>query len=183
MIGRRPWDAAEDEKAGFSHTVRVRLHDTSGVILAEQLVSILFIGLLCVAVAAGIGAAMTSYVHITQQTDAQQILMRAIDEIDGELVYARDVAGESFVSPTTHTEVVLTADERGIVLVAADGDASTVLVGGSDGLVPGFEEGPTYDVTTNSWSYRVVIDDLRGDEVMAQDMMVKRMEPAVRVGS
>lgn len=182
MIVWRFPDTGIDDETDALKAARARLHDTSGFVLAEQLVSIVFIGLLCVAVAAGLSAAFAAYANITQQADAQQMIVRSIGEVNGELVYSRDISHDRFVSATTHTEVWLTSDEGGIVLDAVDGSASTVLVGGSDGLVPGFAEGPVYDVTTNSWSYRVVISDLRGGEVLAQDMVVKRMEPTVRVG-
>ena len=48
-------------------SLRSRLRDTRGFMIAEQLASIVFIGLLCVAVGVGLQVAMNSYTSITRQ--------------------------------------------------------------------------------------------------------------------
>ena len=47
----------------FALRLHARLRDTRGFMLAEQLVSVIFIGLLGIIVAAGIGAAMSVCKH------------------------------------------------------------------------------------------------------------------------
>lgn len=160
--------------------VRVRLHDTRGFLLAEQLVSIVFIGLLCVAVAAGLTAALSAYQAITKQTDAQQMLARAVDEVNGELAYARSNDGNWFVSSTTNTVVRMeSTDDGGIVLQGREPSLnSEVLVGAARGLLPAFESGPTYDSDTNAWSYTLVVRDSGMVDVFRQEMTVAQMNPA-----
>ncbi len=161
----------------------MRLHDTRGFILAEQLVSIVFIGLLCIAVAAGLAAALTAYQGITKQTDAQQVLARTIDEVNGELAYARSSDGTQFTSSTTNTVVQLVNVEGGIALRRAGSSSDPeVLVGTSKGLWPEFEVGPTYDSDTNAWSYTVVVRDSGMVDVLRQEMKVTQVNSAASSG-
>lgn len=163
--------------------VRVRLHDTRGFLLAEQLVSIVFIGLLCVAVAAGLTAALSAYQAITKQTDAQQMLARAVDEVNGELAYARSSDGAQFVSSTTNTVVQMVSTDEGIALQRVGSSSNPeVLVGTAKGLSPAFESGPTYDSDTNAWSYTLVVRDSGMVDVFRQEMTVAQMNPATSSG-
>ena len=95
-------------------SLRSRLRDTRGFMIAEQLTSIVFIGLLCVAVGVGLQVAMNSYASITRQAQADALLQQAVEVVSDELTYARDVEGEGtqapdnplyFTSPTRHDDV------------------------------------------------------------------------------
>lgn len=159
--------------------IRARLRDTHGLLLAEQLVSIVFIGLLCVAVAAGLTAALSAYQAITKQTDAQQMLARAVDEVNGELAYARSSDGAQFVSSTTNTVVQMVSTDGGIALQRVGSSSNPeVLVAAAKGLLPAFESGPTYDSDTNAWSYTLVVRDSGMVDVFRQEMTVAQMNPA-----
>ena len=67
--------------------------------IAEQLTSIVFIGLLCVAVGVGLQVAMNSYASITRQAQADALLQQAVEVVSDELTYARDVEGEGTQAP------------------------------------------------------------------------------------
>ena len=69
--------------------------------IAEQLASIVFIGLLCVAVGVGLQVAMNSYASITRQAQADALLQQAVEVVSDELTYARDVEGEGTQRPIT----------------------------------------------------------------------------------
>lgn len=166
--------------AGAGAALRARLRDTRGFMLAEQVVSIAFIGLLCVAVAAGLSAALSAYSDITTQTNAQQLLARTVDEVNGELTYARSGEGNQFISQTTRTEVQLISDDQGIVMQRVTPPAtSRVLVGAANGLLPTFEDEPIYDFDTNTWSYTVVIKDSGMVDILRQEMKVVQVNPSV----
>ena len=103
-------------------SLRSRLRDTRGFMIAEQLTSIVFIGLLCVAVGVGLQVAMNSYASITRQAQADALLQQAVEVVSDELTYARDVEGEGtqapdnplyFTSPTRHETSVLQSSETG----------------------------------------------------------------------
>ena len=64
-------------------SLRSRLRDTRGFMIAEQLASIVFIGLLCVAVGVGLQVAMNSYTSITRQAQADALLQQAVEVEDG----------------------------------------------------------------------------------------------------
>ena len=70
-------------------SLRSRLRDTRGFMIAEQLTSIVFIGLLCVAVGVGLQVAMNSYASITRQAQADALLQQAVEVVSDELTYAR----------------------------------------------------------------------------------------------
>ena len=80
-------------------SLRSRLRDTRGFMIAEQLASIVFIGLLCVAVGVGLQVAMNSYTSITRQAQADALLQQAVEVVSDELTYARDVEGEGTQAP------------------------------------------------------------------------------------
>ena len=96
------------------------LRDQRGFMLAEQLVSIIFIGLLCIVVTAGLGAAMSAYRSITEQTHADMLLADAVERVSDEFAYALSVEGDQaieegevlFVSATQHLEAALLSPEE-----------------------------------------------------------------------
>ncbi len=141
---RRPltYRTADASKLQGSRLMR-RLRDTRGAFLAEHLMSVIFIGLLCVAISAGIGAALSSYRGVTQATDANMLLSRSIEAVKYELDYSLSPPAPfgsyaAYVSPTTHTNVQLSSDDRGIILkgegIGQDGADSLVLVPSTNGL-------------------------------------------------
>ena len=147
----------------FRHLAAARLCDQRGFMLAEQLVSIIFIGLLCIVVAAGLGAAMSAYTNITKQTQADIMLSQAVEAVSDELVYALDVENDGlqseenplyFTSVTRHELAVLQQDDRGIWLNAA-GEQSR-LVPAENGLTPQLES-LSYNEATGIWSFEITI--------------------------
>lgn len=149
--------------------------------IAEQLISIIFIGLLCIAVAAGLGAAMSSYSRITLQTQADALLSQAVEQVSDELVYALEVEGDGaqsdgnplyFTSATRHeTAVLQSRAEDGIWLNAAG--AQSQLVSVKDGLSPTLSD-LSYDATAGTWTFRITIE--RGTTTLADTTMtVKRI--------
>ena len=163
-------------------SLRSRLRDTRGFMIAEQLASIVFIGLLCVAVGVGLQVAMNSYTSITRQAQADALLQQAV-----ELTYARDVEGEGtqapdnplyFTSPTRHEPAVLQsrdAGEDGIedgIWLNAAGEQSQI-VPARDGLAPKLAE-LSYNADNETWSFRITIAS--GEDVAAETAMtVKRI--------
>ena len=148
--------------------VRERLRDTRGFMLAEQLVSIIFIGLLCIAVAAGLGAAMSSYAKITLQTQAE-----AVEVVSNELVYSLGVEHGStkFTSATRHEQANLEADGQGVWL-NADG-ARECLVPVENGLTPTLDN-LAYNASARTWTFHIAINS--GGKVLAETTMtVKRI--------
>ena len=141
-------------------SLRSRLRDTRGFMIAEQLASIVFIGLLCVAVGVGLQVAMNSYTSITRQAQADALLQQAVEVVSDELTYARDVEGEGtqapdnplyFTSPTRHEQIVPARD----------------------GLAPKLAE-LSYNADNETWSFRITIAS--GEDVAAETAMtVKRI--------
>lgn len=161
---------------GLSDALKKRLRSTKGFTLAEQLISIIFIGMLCVVISAGIGAAMTAQGNIAQEAEVNQLLTRTMQEVSDELAFSISVTSDNktFESATTRTMVQFANDSRGIVLteVGAGGN-SHLIIPGVDSLIPQFEELPTYQSADNTWSYAIIIK--KGDEtVVSQEMTVTR---------
>lgn len=171
--------------------MRERLRDKRGFVLAEQLVSIIFLGLLCVAITAGLGAAVTSFGSVSQEAQAQQLLTRTVQEVGDELAFSLSVdAGDgSFVSSTTRTIVQIgnAADDTGIVLVGdgiAQGVPSAVgasvetvlLVPAANGLTPRIED-LLYVPADNIWQFTVDIVRSENNTVVVAttDMTVARV--------
>lgn len=156
-----------------------RLRDTRGFMIAEQLISIIFIGLLCVAVAAGLGAAMSSYSRITLQTQADALLSQAVEQVSDELVYALEVEGDGvqsdgnplyFTSATRHETAVLQTREDGIWLNCS---AAARLASTKDGLAPQLAS-LSYDAAAGTWSFRITVQS--GSSTLADTTMtVKRI--------
>lgn len=164
---------------GIRLLLAFRLRDTRGFMIAEQLISIIFIGLLCVAVAAGLGAAMSSYSRITLQTQADALLSQAVEQVSDELVYALEVEGDGvqsdgnplyFTSATRHETVVLQTREDGIWLNCS---AAARLASTKDGLTPQLAS-LSYDAAAGTWSFRITVQS--GSSTLADTTMtVKRI--------
>ncbi len=164
-------------------SLRSRLRDTRGFMIAEQLASIVFIGLLCVAVGVGLQVAMNSYASITRQAQADALLQQAVEVVSDELTYARDVEGEGtqapdnplyFTSPTRHETSVLQSSETGEdgIWLNAAGEQSQI-VPARDGLAPKLAE-LSYNADNETWSFRITIAS--GEDVAAEAAMtVKRI--------
>lgn len=165
--------------ASFRHALRARLRDQRGFMIAEQLISIIFIGLLCVIVAAGLGAAMSVYGRITTQTQADSMLSQAVEVVSDELVYALEVEGDGaqsdgnplyFTSATRHETAVLQSREDGIWLNCS---AAARLASTENGLTPQLAS-LSYDATAGTWTFRITIE--RGTTTLADTTMtVKRI--------
>ena len=164
-----------------------RLHDTRGFTLAEQLISIVFLGLLCVVIAVGLNTAFQSYRLANESTRANELLTRAVEEVGDELAFASSVevtgAGPTFVSPTTKQPVAIgnDADGSGIVLVSQNaGDDSAfdpvLLVASSHGLTVevfdvAFNDDKTDIGKKNTWDFRIDIKQQGRDTVIASTAM------------
>ncbi|WP_139651333.1 hypothetical protein [Raoultibacter phocaeensis] len=124
-------DACASQQTG---PVRAKLRDTHGFALAEQLIGILFLGLLIVVIGAGLSAAMQAYRTANESTRANELLTRAVQEVGDELAFALSVktVGDDpiYVSPTTKTPVKIGNAEngKGIALIAqTDAETQTSL--------------------------------------------------------
>lgn len=148
-----------------------RLRDTRGFMIGEQLISIIFIGLLCIAVTAGLQAAMNSYSKITQQTQADAMLLNAVEVVSDELVYALEVFPDSsFVSATRHEKATLTSDAQGVLLDSAG--AKEYLAVAENGLTPKLES-LSY-ASDGTWSFKISVNS--GTSALAETTMtVKRI--------
>ena len=157
-----------------------RLRDERGFMLAEQLVSVVFIGLLCVAVAAGLGAAMAAYGAITATSNANMLLSETIQQVNDELAFSisAEDGTASFVSATTRTPVTVASGDEGIVLSPTQtGAAPIMLVAETNGLRPSFTSAPVYQAATNTWTYAVAVNDGGGSQLAEQTMTVARVNP------
>ena len=178
---------AASQRASLFDALRARLRDTRGYMLAEQLVSVIFIGLLCVVVSAGIGAAMSAYANITMKTRADTMLTQAVELVSDELTYARDVEDDGgtwpdnplyFTSATYHATAALQTHANGIWLNAAPA-GQACLSAAQNGLTPELEsleyhEEATANAPANSWTFHITISS--GDTVLAETpMTVKRI--------
>lgn len=146
--------------------------------LAEQLVSIIFIGLLCIAVAAGLGAAMSSYAKITLQTQADAMLSEAVEQVSDELVYALDVAVSEdgslkFTSATLHEDDVTLVSDAANTGIWLKGSSDSCLAPVQDGLTPTLD-GLVYNASDRTWTFHIAIDS--GGKTLAETTMtVKRI--------
>lgn len=164
---------------GRGARLRARLRDTRGFMIAEQLISIVFIWLLCIAVAAGLQAAMSSYGRITLQTQADAMLSQAVETVSDELAYALEVEADGvqtagnplyFTSATRHETAVLQTREDGIWLNCS---AAARLAPAKDGLTPQLES-LAYDEAAGAWTFHITVAS--GDTVRAETTMtVKRI--------
>ncbi len=146
-----------------------RLRDTRGFMLAEQLVSVIF-------VAAGLGAALSAYGSITTSSNASMVLSQAVQEVSDELSFSLSASPDgSFVSETTRAPATMDSDGSGIVMKSTTG--TTVLIPSKNGLTPGFSSVPSYDASSNTWTFAITVKN--GDAIVAeQAMTVGRVNPA-----
>lgn len=174
-----------------------RLRDTRGFMLGEHVLSIVFLGLLCIAIAAGLSAALSSYAAITKQTKADAMLARAVEEVSDQLTYALSVEGSdarivldnpSFVSPSTKASSRIVSNDAGIVLTTLVNGKETALVPCEYGLIPkveNIEYRPRYDdydevlAGQNEWGFTVAVyEDSKTDAPLAETTM-----SILRIGS
>lgn len=175
-------------------TLASKLRNEDGFTLAELLVSVVFIGLLCIVISLGLGAALSAYGTVTQESNSHQLLARSTQEITDELAFSLsvDTDKKAYESPSSRTLVTLvtSANNEGIAIQGlgiggADLDKSgeVLLVPGVDGLVPRFAEGkePVYNSENNTWSYTIEIINTNvapNVVVETRDMIVARNMPA-----
>ena len=151
--------------------VRQKLRNTQGFMLGEQLIRVIFIGLLCIAVGAGLSAALTVFSNVTQVTESQALLNRAVQEVSDELAYACDVergsAPLSFVSNSVHARVTLidetAADAQGIALQGAGiksgdptKDETVLLIPSMGNFVPQIKD-LAYEEASKLWTFTINI--------------------------
>lgn len=157
-----------------------RLRDTRGFMLAEQLVSIIFIGLLCIVVAAGLQAAMSAYASITTKTAADTLLSQAVERVSDELAYSLSVEEDgsfpAFVSSTVNETVQFYSPENGEfndIRFATNSGRQETLIAAQGDLVPVLDR-LTYSSSTNTWDFSIAIKS--GDVVVTEaSMTVKRI--------
>lgn len=165
-------------------SICARLRDTRGFMLAEQLISIIFIGFLCVVVAAGLGAALSAYGSITQQANANNLLARSVELVSDELVYATSVEAipgsnvsfPAFVSYAQHETVQFYGPEDGVSvsgIAYGTETASRTLVPAQGSLVPVLAE-LTYNEPSGEWTFQVDVNE-SNVTVASATMTVKRM--------
>lgn len=150
--------------------------------LAEQLVSVIFIGLLSVVVAAGLGAAMSAYANITRQTTADNLLARSVELVSDELVYSLSVEGEgsfpAFVSASTRETMQFYSPDDGETrqgIMIAGATTATTLVPSQSGLVPSLNN-LVYDKDTNTWTFDVIVrEDAQSSPLAQASLTVKRI--------
>lgn len=161
--------------------IQHRLASTKGFTLAETLVSVIFLGLLCLAIGAGTSAALSAQGTISTQNYSNQLLARSIQEINDELAYSLSVEDDdkTFVSATSRTKVQLVSTADGIALDNTMSDATSLLIPSTNGLTPQFANGgtPVFNEGNNTWWYTIVIVDTDGKELASQDMRVVRNIP------
>lgn len=158
----------------FLRRCMTRLRSEEGFTLAEQLISVIFIGLLCVVISAGIGAALAAHGSVSEVAGANQLLSRTMEEVSDELAFSRSANEDgTFESATTRSVVSLTSDTEGIKLSEVSTGTSYLIVPGADGLIPTFSQTPSYNKESNTWSYAIIIK--KGtEELISKEMKVTR---------
>ena len=160
--------------------IAARLRDERGFMLAEQLVSVIFLGLLSVAVAAGLGAAMAAYGAITATSNANMLLAETVQQVNDELAFSisAEDGSATFVSAATRTSVTMASGDEGIVLSPTQAGAAPItLVAETNGLSPSFTSPPVYQAAANTWTYAVAVSEAGGSQLAAQTMTVARVNP------
>lgn len=172
--------------SGRFRTLRSRLRDTRGFMLAEQLVSIIFIGLLCVVIAAGLTAALSAYSNITRQTNADNLLARTVEEVSNEFAYALTVEGTKDIevqepyseirfTSGSHREIMSLINSeagRGIQSVTDSGKYAN-LVPPQHGLTATLQDVKYYRMASGglpagTWTFRVEVVNSGTNEIVAQ---------------
>lgn len=170
--------------------LRAKLRDTCGFTLAEQLISIVFLGLLVVVIGVGLNAAFQSYRLANESTRANELLTRAVEEVSDELAFAVSVEGAgpdpTYVSSTTKTPVKIgnAADGSGIALSPqkknSESDASTpapsLLVASSHELTVEilkveFNNDQADNGKRNTWDFEIGVKQQGSSAVIASTTM------------
>ena len=177
-------DLNRNTKAARVRVIK-KLGETAGFTLAEQLLSALLIGLLSIAVAAGLGVATRVYGAVSLEAGANQLMMRAVQEVNDELAYSVSVSsdGQNYMSAMTRTIVhlensntnqgismtgvglggSLTGDEKSVVLVPRSAELNILF-----GIMP------IYNKSSNAWTYTISVSKDDGTVLEEQSMKVTR---------
>lgn len=70
-------------------TMRTKITNNRGFMLGELLVVVIIVGLLTATIAAGIPSVVSAFQRITRTANAQTVMSTAVNEIKGDLRYAR----------------------------------------------------------------------------------------------
>lgn len=120
--------------------IAARLRSTDGFTLGEVLATVVLVGLLTLAVAAGIGVALNAYNDIRGYTEEQSLLNNAVTVVSDELRFAYDI---STISTTDNTIIVFSSPGRDTRFYLANDRSNGIsLVGVLD---PGDGTTPTPD--------------------------------------
>ena len=111
------------------------LRADDGFTLGEVLVTVLLVGLLTLAVAAGIGVAVKAYGSIKQATEANALMGNAVTAVQDELRFAYDVEAVSGASSGVGPAYAFDSSVRGYRLYLAN-DANTITVNGVNAANP-----------------------------------------------
>ena len=122
-------------------TARALLRADDGFTLGEVLVTVLLVGLLTLAVAAGIGVAVKAYGSIKQATEANALMGNAVTAVQDELRFAYDVEAVSGASSGVGPAYAFDSSVRGYRLYLANGTDSitgrdTIIVNGVNAVNP-----------------------------------------------
>lgn len=183
--------------SGRFRTLRSRLRDTRGFMLAEQLVSIIFIGLLCVVIAAGLTAALSAYSNITLQTNADNLLTRTVEAVSDEFAFALSVEGDGdvesesviFQSSSQRSLASLMSNDRGIWMTFESDPNNPVypflFVPAAHGLIPQLENVVYYrsaatvdgkKIPANTWTFDIeIVQTVGGTPLASTSMTVQRL--------
>ncbi len=86
-------------------SIAVRLRSQNGFTIGEVLVTVILVGLLTMAIAAGIGAALKAYSSVKQYSEAQAVFNNAVTAVTDELRFSYDVSPVSGTAPGTDAGV------------------------------------------------------------------------------
>lgn len=168
-----------------------KLKSNDGFMLAEQLLSMIFIGLLCVAVGAGMGAAMSAFASISTKTESQALLNQAVQKVSDEFVFSKgDVRGTQYASPSVNGRVQLVnmsagnnvgiafrGNGIGTGVVGADEDV--LFIPAVDNLVPVIS-GVAYNSISKTWTFTI---DVRQDNATGAVIATSGAMTVLRVGN
>lgn len=169
------------------------LRDTRGFVFAEQLIAIVFLGLLVVAIGVGLNVAFNSYRLANESTRANELLTRAVEEVSDELAFSPidkvEIENESGVESYDYYLMSSTLkvpanlgndpDGKGIVLVPREAGAQAnpaLLVASSHGLTVEifnvvFTEAKADNNNQNTWSFRIEVKQQGSSDVIASTTM------------
>lgn len=126
--------------------VTTRLRSTDGFTLGEVLATVVLVGLLTLAVAAGIGVAVNAYNDIRGYTEEQSLLNNAVTVVSDELRFAYDISTTDNISTTGNDPILFSSPGRDARFYLANDPTNGIsLVGVPD---PGDGTTPTPDPAT-----------------------------------